>query len=75
MEEHWNGEILNSIDKAIKWAKTMTWKGIKPIVKLWEKVYKKKVFLTKEEMKPYEDRIERSKNLPKWDITIAPLAG
>lgn len=75
LEEHWNGEILNSIDKAVKWAKTMTWKGIKPIVKLWEKVYKKKVFLTKEEMKPYEDRIERSKNLPKWDITIAPLAG
>lgn len=75
LEEHWNGEILNSIDKAVKWAKTMTWKGIKPIVKLWKKVYKKKVFLTKEEMKPYEDRIERSKNLPKWDITIAPLAG
>lgn len=75
LEEHWNGEILNSIDKAVKWAKTMTWKGIKPIVKLWKKVYKKKVFLTKEEMKPYEDRIERSKNLPKWDITIEPLAG
>lgn len=74
-EEHWNGEILNSIDKAVRWAKTMTWKGIKPVVKLWKKVYKKKVFLTKEEMKPYEDRIERSKNLPKWDITIAPLAG
>ena len=75
LEEHWNGEILNSIEKAVKWAKTMTWKGINPVVKLLNKVYKKKVFLTKKEMKPYEDRIERLENLPKWDVTIPPLVG
>jgi len=35
LEEHWNGEILDSIDKAINWARTMTWKGIKPVVHLF----------------------------------------
>ena len=75
LEEHWNGEILDSIDKAINWARTMTWKGIKPVVYLWEKIYEKGIRLTKKEMKPYEDRIERSEALPKWDVRIMPLSG
>jgi len=41
LERHWNGEILNSVDKAIKWASTMTWKGIKASVSLIDKVYEK----------------------------------
>ncbi len=73
LEEHWNGEILNSVEKAVKWAGTMTWKGIKPIVHLLKKVYEKGVSLTKKEMKPYEMRILRSKILPKWDVTIPPI--
>lgn len=75
LEEHWNGEILDSVDKAINWASTMTWKGIEPVVHLWEKVYEKGLKLSKKEMKPYEERIERSKKLPKWDVTIHPLPG
>ena len=31
LERHWNGEILNSVEKAVKWASTMTWKGIKGV--------------------------------------------
>jgi transposase len=75
LEEHWNGEILNSINKAVNWAKTMTWKGVKPIVHLCEKVYEKGIKLNKEEMKSYEDRIIRSVFLPKWDVIIEPLNG
>ncbi len=75
LEEHWNGEILDSVDKVVNWAATMTWKGIKPIVHLWEKVYEKGVRLTKKQMKPYENRIERSDSLPKWDVIIEPLSG
>ena len=75
LEEHWNGEILNSTSKAIEWAKTMTWKGIKPIVHLCQKIYKNGVKLTKKEMEPYENRIIRSSLLPKWDVTIKPLGG
>jgi hypothetical protein len=75
LEEHWNGELLNSVSKAINWATTMTWKGIEPAVSLINKIYEKGVKLTKKEMIKYEDRIERSKNLPKWDVTIEPVCG
>ena len=75
LEEHWNGEILNTVNKAIEWSKTMTWKGIKPVVHLCRKVYRSGVKLTEKEMKPYEERIVRSDLLPKWDVTIAPLGG
>lgn len=75
LEQHWNGEILNSVEKAVRWAETMTWKGIRPAVHLWEKIYEKGVRLTKKEMKRFENRIKRSKKLPKWDIFIDPLGG
>ena len=75
LEEHWNGELLDSVSKAINWAATMTWKGIEPAVRLIDKIYEKGVKLTKMEMKKYEDRIKRSKTLPKWDVTIAPTYG
>jgi hypothetical protein len=35
----------------------------------------KGVRLTKKETKPYEQRIERSDRLPKWNIIIEPLSG
>ncbi len=75
LEEHWNGEISNTVEKAVSRAATMTWKGIRPAVRLWEKIYEKGVRLTKKEMKPYESRIKRSDRLPKWDVTIEPLTG
>ncbi len=75
LEEHWNGEILNSVEKTIKWAATMTWKGIRPVIHLWDKIYEKGIRLTKKEMRPYENRIKRSAKLPKWDVCIEPLTG
>jgi hypothetical protein len=53
----------------------MTWKGIKPVVYLCQKIYENGVKLTPEDMEPYENRIIRSKLLPKWDVTIEPLNG
>ena len=75
LERHWNGEILNSVDKAIKWASTMTWKGVKASVSLLDKIYERGISLTKKEMVKYLPQIKRSDNLPKWDVKILPLAG
>ena len=75
LEEHWNGEILDSVEKALNWAETMTWKGIQPVVHFWDKVYAKGVRLTKKEMQPYNERLERSLELPKWDVVINPIPG
>ena len=38
-----------------------------------EGTYRDGVRLTKAEMKPIEARLERSKTLPKYDITIRPI--
>jgi len=75
LEIHWNGTLLSSVDKAIRWAETMTWNGVHPAVHLIDKVYQKGVKLTKEAMKICEEKIERLGNLPKWDVTIEPAFG
>jgi transposase len=51
LENFGNGAILDSIETAISWAKNMTWKGIKPIVKLVETTYSTGVKPSKEELK------------------------
>ena len=75
LEEHWNGEILDSVSKAINWAGTMTWKGIEPVVRLIKRTYEKGIRHTKKEMEPYFKRIKRSGKLPKWDVCIEPMTG
>ncbi len=75
LENNWNGEILDSVEKTLEWAGTMTWKGIKPVISLIDKIYKKGVSLTKKEMKPYNERIKRADKLPKWDVIIEPAFG
>jgi hypothetical protein len=54
-------------------AKSMTWKGIHPIVKFSHKVYEKGISLPKVAMKEIEARLERNPFLPKWDILIRPV--
>ena len=75
LEEHWNGTLLSSISKAIKWTESMTWRGVHPVVYLHEKDYEHGVTLTKEEMQTYENKIIRSKYLPWWDVIINPVSG
>jgi len=75
LETHWNGTLLNSVETAIKWASTMTWNGVKPVVHLLNKFYEKGVKLTKKAMKVYEERLQRSETLAKWDVSIEPKFG
>jgi len=72
LELHWNGTQLREVNTMLAWAKSMTWKGIKPIVKLSRKVYAKGVTLGKIAMQKVEARLERNPLLPKWDILIQP---
>ena len=74
LERHWNGTLLSSICKVIRWAETMAWNGVHPAVHLVDKVYQNGVKFTKEAMKICEERIERLENLPKWDVTIKRLS-
>jgi len=75
LEQHWNGTQLKDVETMLKWAQSMTWKGIQPIVKLNQKSYPKGISLTKIEMQRIEKRLKRNPDLPKWDILIRPSEG
>lgn len=76
LENHWRGELLTSIDKALGLARTMTYRGIVPsTVRLIRKIYRKGISLTKKQMIPIEKRLQRLKGLGKWFITISPETG
>ena len=72
LENHWNGTLLNSVETTVEWAKTMTWKGLHPMVKLVETVYQKGVRVSKKMFKAIADRIDRCSSLPKYCVTIEP---
>jgi transposase len=72
LEKKWGGTLLNSLEVILEQARRMTWQRKHPEVKQLEGSYPDGVRLTKKEMRPYEARLERSKTLPKYDITIKP---
>jgi hypothetical protein len=72
LENHWNGELLDNVEKILGLARTMTYKGIHPVVQLVEGVYETGVKLTKKEMNVYENMIERLPGLEKWFVDIPP---
>jgi len=75
LENHWNGTLLASIDVALAWTKTMTWRGVSPMVHLLDRVYETGARLTKSAFRPIAARLERSPTLPKWSLTIEPNTG
>jgi hypothetical protein len=72
LEQHWNGALLIDVETMLGWARTMTWKGLTPVIELNREVYQKGVSLSKKAMRAVEARLQRSPLLPKWDIFIRP---
>ena len=72
LEQHWNGSVLDSVPTALRFARTMTWKGNHPLVELVTKSYCKGVRLTGSEMDALEKQIERLPGLEKWFVTFSP---
>jgi hypothetical protein len=59
----------------LAWARSMTWKGLHPIVTLSDTLYEKGISLGKKAMKGIEDRLHRNPSLPKWYVLIRPANG
>jgi hypothetical protein len=74
LELHWNGTKSVDVKTMLEWAKSMTWKGLHPIVELSRTVYQKGIALSKKAMQAIESRLERHPELPKWDILIRPAS-
>jgi hypothetical protein len=53
----------------------MTWKGVRPVVHLIDKLYENGISLTKKELKPYLKKLNRSLTLPKWDVYFQGAIG
>jgi Rhodopirellula transposase DDE domain len=73
LEQKWGGTLLSSLKVILHEALRMTWQGQSPNVKRLSGDYPDGVRLSRKQMKPYEERLLRSKTLPKYDITIKPL--
>jgi hypothetical protein len=75
LENHWNGALLTSVKIALEWVKTMTWRGVAPLVHLLDGVYETGVRLSPRLFHPIAARLERSDSLPKWSLVIHPEPG
>jgi hypothetical protein len=74
LELHWNGTQWVDVETRVEWAKTLTWKGLHPIVALRRKVYQKGRTLSKRAMRAGEARLTRHPELPQWDILMHPVS-
>ena len=72
LENHWRGEIIDSVEKALGLARSMTYRGIKPTVRKVNKVYRKGISVTRQAMQDIEARLERTEGLEDWFIKIVP---
>jgi transposase len=72
LEQHWNGDLLDSKNTIIEFAKTMTYKDNHPEVTLIKTEYKTGITLDKETMAIYESVLERKEGIEKWFVTINP---
>jgi transposase len=70
LEMHWNGSLLDSIEAVVGFARSMTWKGKHPMVRVVETVYHTGVKLKSKEMKALESEVVRLAGLGKWFVEI-----
>ena len=70
LEMHWNGSLLNSVAAVLGYARSMTWKGKHPVVRVVETTYATGVRLKPREMKELESKVVRLDGLGKWFVKI-----
>jgi len=64
LENHWNGALLSPIATTFECAKTMTWRRVRPIVQLLDRVHQTGAKLTTAAFRPVAARLKRSRLLP-----------
>jgi transposase len=70
LEMHWNGSLLDSVEAAVGFARSMTWSGKHPVVSVVETTYATGVRLEPEEMEALENEVIRLPALEKWFVDI-----
>jgi hypothetical protein len=72
LENHWAGELLDSVEAVVGFASTMTYNGVRAAVRLVEKAYEKGVKLSRSAMAQVNGRMQRATGIPKYLVTIGP---
>ncbi len=72
LENHWRGEIIDSVDKALDLARSMTYRQLRPTVRKITQAYQKGISVAKSAMRDIEARLERTEGLEHWFIKIVP---
>ena len=72
LENHWNGNLLESIATLLAFARSMTWKGKHPTVELITTTYRTGVRLSQKAMAVLETKVRRLPGLDKWFVEIRP---
>lgn len=72
LENHWNGDLLDSVGTVLKFARSMTWKGQHPTVELITQTYQTGVRLSQAAMAALETQVRRLPGLNKWFVEIRP---
>ena len=44
LERHWNGALLSTVADVLRWAESMTWRGLHPLVRTTTTVYERGVY-------------------------------
>lgn len=74
LENHWNGDVLDSVEAVLGYASSMTWNGKHPRVELLTEHYPKGVRLNKDEMRQVEAEVQRLPNLDDWFVDIPAVS-
>ena len=73
LEQHWNGDILDTKETVIKFAQSFIWAGKEVQVKVCDKIYETGKKLSAKTMALYEKVIDRlDENIGKWFVTVYP---
>ena len=72
LEQHWNGDLLDSVETVLHFAQTMTWHQQHPVITMIHQLYHKGVRLSQKAMTFLERRFERLPGLEKYFVLIRP---
>lgn len=73
LEQHWNGSLLDSVETILNFARTFSFRQVKPAVQFVAKPYSAGVKLSQQEMRRLEQRFQRLRGLRKWFVLISPV--
>lgn len=72
LEMHWNGALLDQLETVVRYAESMTYRGVHPVVRVVSEIYEAGVRLSRKAMAALETQFHRLPGLELYFVTIPP---